>query len=374
MSYVSEVLADSPVAYWRMGESDVGATLVDEQAAHDGTYVDGPSLVAGLIGASDDARQLNGTSQFATVPWHADLNTTEWTGELWVETAAWDGNDRILSNRTSGGGWEIWCSSSGGTITAMNISGGSQSGRTDHNVTAAEPHHVVATFDGTTVRLYIDGVEEDTAAGSLTLNPSADLNIGNLPFASRLFGGILDEIAVYDYALSAARVAAHYDARDDAGTGVTVDTEAARVVLRAATTTVDAGGNTISTDAARVVLRAAETTVDAGGATVGTEAARLVLRAGATTLTLGQTTVSTEAGRIVLRAAETQVEVGATTIDTDAARLILRAAVTSVDGGSVVVLQPIECTLVGPAAECGTVTPTATCSTVGPSATCTMST
>lgn len=119
-------------------------------------------------------------------------------------------------------------------------------------------------------------------------------------------------------------------------------------------------GVTVDTAAARVVFRAGVTSVEAG-TTVNTEAARLVLRAGSTSLTLGATTVATEGARVVLRAADTQVEVGATTVDTLAARVGFRASITSVVGGDVVVLQPIECALLGPSALCSTVELSATC-------------
>jgi hypothetical protein len=68
--------------------------------------------------------------------------------------------------------------------------------------------HVVGTFDGRDQRIFLDGVEAplvDVTRDDLLL-PSAVA-----PFVvGRGLNGTLDEVAVYDYALSAARIAHHH--------------------------------------------------------------------------------------------------------------------------------------------------------------------
>lgn len=116
---------------------------------------------------------------------------------------------------------------------------------------------------------------------------------------------------------------------------VTVNTTAARLGLRAATSEVEVGATTVDTEAAALGLRAATSTVDAS-TTVETIAAQLGLRAATTTVQLGVTTVDTTAARLGLRAATTTVEVGARAVDTEAARLGLRGATTTVDARTTV--------------------------------------
>jgi hypothetical protein len=56
MSYESEVLADAPLIYWRLGDSS-GTTAVDDSGnGIDGTYYNSPTLgVSGLIVDADSA-------------------------------------------------------------------------------------------------------------------------------------------------------------------------------------------------------------------------------------------------------------------------------------------------------------------------------
>ena len=80
-------------------------------------------------------------------------------------------------------------------------------------VVAGQTYHVVATYDGTTRRLYLNGVQ--VASAGLTGNPSSTTNnvyLGSWNGSRELLAGTIDEAAVYNTVLSPARVAAHYNA------------------------------------------------------------------------------------------------------------------------------------------------------------------
>jgi hypothetical protein len=78
---------------------------------------------------------------------------------------------------------------------------------------------VVGTYDGATQRLYVNGSEVAGAplTGAITVNANA-LDLGSWREGSEPFNGTIDEVAVYAGALSAARVAAHYQAGSGAQT------------------------------------------------------------------------------------------------------------------------------------------------------------
>jgi hypothetical protein len=75
-------------------------------------------------------------------------------------------------------------------------------------------HHFVATYDGSTTRIYLDGSLAASQPAALGLNATtASLWVGASAFdTAAYFNGIVDEVAVYGTALSAGRITAHYHA------------------------------------------------------------------------------------------------------------------------------------------------------------------
>jgi hypothetical protein len=67
--------------------------------------------------------------------------------------------------------------------------------------------HLAATYDGSTLRLYVNGtqVSSQTIAGSI-LGSSGPLRIGGNTVWGEWFKGSIDDVRVYDRALSAAEV------------------------------------------------------------------------------------------------------------------------------------------------------------------------
>jgi len=66
-------------------------------------------------------------------------------------------------------------------------------------------HHIAGTYDGSTIRLYVDGVEKASSSVSGPIQTSSTpLYIGNKPFSSYsgdYFKGIIDEVRIYNRAL-----------------------------------------------------------------------------------------------------------------------------------------------------------------------------
>jgi hypothetical protein len=74
-------------------------------------------------------------------------------------------------------------------------------------------HHVVATYDGSTIRVYVDGGFEVSKPDTRSLQPiTSPLIVARFPTGGQYLNGDVDEVAVYPTALSAARVLAHYEA------------------------------------------------------------------------------------------------------------------------------------------------------------------
>ena len=66
---------------------------------------------------------------------------------------------------------------------------------------------MAATYDGAFLRLYVNGVQVTSVARTGTLATSSNtLNIGGDTFYNQYFAGRIDDVRVYNTALTAAQI------------------------------------------------------------------------------------------------------------------------------------------------------------------------
>ena len=219
-TYSSTVLADSPISYWRLGETS-GTNANDEAGSNDGTYISTPTLGAtGLLtGDTDKAVELNGTDEWVTVEDHSTLDQgagpLSW--ELWYQ--------RQNSSRT-----EVLITKGASTLmlyfvgTTLNIAVRGSGTAMSITQTGTDKHHLVVTKDstsGTAWKLYVDGADVTPTVTSQTPSSNTDkIYMGTDSDTSDPFDGVLDEVAIYGSVLSLAQVQAHYTAGTTGG-GIT---------------------------------------------------------------------------------------------------------------------------------------------------------
>lgn len=216
--YQAEILADNPVAYWRLNDS-VGATTVADQINGNDLDVDSqvslgqPGLTAdGSTTCAELADSASGRL-FLSSPPAVFTPQLDQTIEVWAHAKnlsaahgiisyAPDGDSqyaiRFHPNQTVQTVWKV-----GGTFYKAR----SQSDAVPPGVT----YHIAVTIDASGVLdIYINGVH-DVASSSLgDLTGATELQIGQVGNAR--FDGFLDEVAVYSAALSANRIRDHYQA------------------------------------------------------------------------------------------------------------------------------------------------------------------
>ncbi len=74
-------------------------------------------------------------------------------------------------------------------------------------------HHCAYTFDGSIHRFYINGQESATSNVQVKSGAPSLLMFGNYPGGEQFFAGKLDEVRIYNRALSSVEIAALYELR-----------------------------------------------------------------------------------------------------------------------------------------------------------------
>jgi hypothetical protein len=216
--YDDIVLGDNPVAFWTRNAAGVYA---DRQGGNSATVVGTVTVNSpGLVNADDDdgGALLDGTTGYLNVATEAALNLGNGplSLEIWLQyTAAPTTVERKLFDRSTNGSYQLICSAiTPGVVIEFKKAGGTQICRSTQHLEDTGIYHVVATWDGTTCHIYINGVDVSGNTLSQTLVDTAgDLHIG----ASRtgtadFFPGVLQKPAMYATVLTPADVKNHYDA------------------------------------------------------------------------------------------------------------------------------------------------------------------
>lgn len=214
-SYASEVLADSPVVYWRQGDPS-GSTMTDSSGnARHGTYAVAPTLGATglLVGDADTAANFQGGGsggygEMASASW---MNVTDLTLEVWIKPDQVSAQANVVIRDDGGAGrdWILRTTSAGKIDFAVWNTGGTLYQLIPTTVlSAGNTYHIVGTFDGTNQKVYINGTQAGTQACSGDVRALTQMI--QLGGPGSRFDGIIDEVAIYGTALSSTRVSDHY--------------------------------------------------------------------------------------------------------------------------------------------------------------------
>jgi hypothetical protein len=217
--FYKEVYADSPDGFWRMCEPDTGTSAVRAfgAASSNGTP-NGMTREANLAmpGPFPGTKAILWTGDGMNVTF-GDIAAAEWSGtspfsfECWFSRPSND-TDRFLFSKV-GNGEQCSCHvNSAGTVTFRRYVGSVAVAATVSGVLANNHwHHMVGTYDGSQLICYLDGVAGTPVndARSMSTN-AAGFEIGSSA-STNYWRGHICCFATYDTALSAARVAAHYD-------------------------------------------------------------------------------------------------------------------------------------------------------------------
>lgn len=195
-----------PVGHWKLDDAS-GSTALDSAGSFHGA-LSGPVWTTGRLGG---ALQFDGIDDFVSTPNTSAFQvTTALTMTGWIRGTSWrygSSTCPVLRKGTNNpNNWQLAVND--GKVTLQldaNDNGGFRAGTT---LNLGVWYHVAATWDGATVRLYLNGVS-DMAPASRTTAIGVDTRpvyLGGRPGATDYVHGALDDVRFYNRALTPGEI------------------------------------------------------------------------------------------------------------------------------------------------------------------------
>ena len=235
LSYDQQVLGDEPVGYWRFEDPSPahGQTAASEtnDATLESYYIDNPQHAASAVGLGNalDTEQNTGYMEVADNAL-LDLSTGIAIEAVVTRDGIPDSFERIVDKNYAGGyamtlnavGAEAYGLTPGHVLLGLN----GVFAESSFDVTDGLPHHVVGTWDGQTMQVYVDGVPGTAVSftGPIVQNENP-LVVGANSVGTEHFTGQIDEVALYAAGLTEQQVQSHFASYATASFGGMVETD-----------------------------------------------------------------------------------------------------------------------------------------------------
>jgi alpha-mannosidase len=196
-------------AAYRFGEGSGTSTADASPNRNDGTLVNGPTWAPGKYG---NAVNFDGADDYVRVADSASLALGRvGTLEAWVKVDRLKRWHSVVAkgsaNVDQAHNYAVEIDNANHWRCILGNGASSMTLRSSSTVKASQYYHVACTWDGTTVRLYVDGVLNVSAAELIT--PTANtafLSIGQFGVSADRLDGIVDEVRIYTRALTQAEI------------------------------------------------------------------------------------------------------------------------------------------------------------------------
>ncbi len=203
------------VAHWKFDESSGNSTAVDSVGSNHGTLTSMDPATDWVAGKVGNALDFDGVNDRVSIPDNSSINITgnQITISAWIFWRGGDGtliekiddfsgkNRGYLVRRWSSDGaeWKCFLGKDSWSSAAVNLP-------TNQWV------HYACGYDGSNIRIYVNGVDSGVLTpmtGSLLTTTGQSLEIGmeNATGSGREFNGKIDDVRIYNRALTAGEVA-----------------------------------------------------------------------------------------------------------------------------------------------------------------------
>ena len=216
-----EEKGQAPDVYWRF-DDNIGATAQDSTANNiDATLANTPTWQQENMCISGGCLKFDGSSNYATTSGNYNLSGSSLTFTAWIRVNAFQTNSPYISSIIG----EEDSSSVNGALLRLGDGSGISNDQLQFvlmfaggqvkldgitHLNANRWYHVAATYNGSEMRLYLNGKLENSRSQSGSIIANTVLR-ASWSYNGRYMNGSIDEIKVYRYARSAKQILLDYN-------------------------------------------------------------------------------------------------------------------------------------------------------------------
>jgi hypothetical protein len=213
------------VGWWKFDEGSGTAAADSSGNGNNGslydantTNVDGNTPPTWTTGKFGKALSFDGVDDYVLVHDSPSINITgnQMTIEVWINPSIAGQQDKWIVKKMFAGtegyrlglvGGKVFLQIPNSTAWSYGLSGTTY-------LLANTWYHAIGTYDGSTMKIYVNGTLESSMSKTENIIPAADnLWIGTWTSTTAHFNGTIDEVRIYNRALTADEIKASYDAK-----------------------------------------------------------------------------------------------------------------------------------------------------------------
>ena len=215
-------LSKGLVSYYHFDESSWNGTygeVKDVLGKNNATAENGVTVAAGRYGNSGS---FNGDTNYINIADSPSLNNGNVTVSSWIKwtggSSTYRGIVTKYNSDSSQYSYQLYLDNCDSAVFGIktNIGSTASSQCSDTYISQNVWHHVVGSFNGTHIRIYVDGEKKETVAASGNiLSSTVNVSVGqySTPTSRKRFYGLIDEVMIYNRSLTDAEVKSLYSAR-----------------------------------------------------------------------------------------------------------------------------------------------------------------
>jgi len=206
------------VSYWTLDKDTISGKVIKDIVGNNHGKISGsPKTVAGKV---REALEFNGVDDFIDCGTDDSLNLTDaLTIETWINPKeAGEGgakNAGPVCKAQANWGWQLRYNAPVGSFMGFQfnaVPGGSTWITVEQKLNPGEWYHIIGTFDGKEIKCYLNGVEKSSGKISSIMSSPDPFFIGQDGWVN-VFNGVIDEVRMYNRALSSDEVVQNYNAK-----------------------------------------------------------------------------------------------------------------------------------------------------------------